>query len=179
METIDFRPLKETDFPMMHTWLNTDFVIEWFEKGGMSKNEIKEKFTPYITGEKPTQAFIIVIDGTEAGYIQTYFIKDYLDYNEYVAADDSAAGVDLFIGNKLFLHKGLGEKIMKAFLSRHVFSNPLIHHCIIGPEPKNAVAIRMYEKAGFRWYKNIHMPEEDEPEYLMMLGKEDFCRANR
>jgi RimJ/RimL family protein N-acetyltransferase len=67
---------------------------------------------------------------------------------------------------------------MKAFLKDYVFINPQIDKCIIGPEPKNAAAIRMYEKSGFKYYKTIQIPDEDEPEHLMVLMKKDFIPYN-
>lgn len=50
--------------------------------------------------------------------------------------------------------------------------------CVIGPEPKNTAAIRVYEKAGFRFFKTIQVPTEPEPEYLMKLIPEEFERDN-
>jgi RimJ/RimL family protein N-acetyltransferase len=45
---------------------------------------------------------------------------------------------------------------------------------VIGPEPKNAAAIRAYEKSGFRFFKSIQVPGEPEPEYLMKLSQQEF-----
>jgi RimJ/RimL family protein N-acetyltransferase len=47
--------------------------------------------------------------------------------------------------------------------------------CVIGPEPKNAAAIRAYAKAGFRHWKTIQQPDEPEPEWLMRLAKGDLA----
>lgn len=174
MDKIQFRSLEVKDISQLHAWLNTDFVIEWYGKKSMTIDDVKEHYTPYIMGKKPTQAYISMINDIDVGYIQTYFICDYPDYNEYVNTDDHAAGVDLFIGHKDYIHKGYGTFIMKEFLRNHVFTNSVVDKCIIGPEPKNLVAIKMYEKSGFKWYKNIQIPDEDEPEYLMLLLKKDF-----
>jgi aminoglycoside 6'-N-acetyltransferase len=171
---IDFRPLAQNDLPQLHIWLNTDFVLKWFGKKPTPLNDVIEKYDPYITGEKPTSAYIIVIGGIDTGYIQTYLISDYPDYNAYVGADEHSAGVDLFIGHRDYIHKGYGASIMTAFLKDYVFSKSQVARCIIGPEPKNTAAIRMYEKTGFRWYKTIQVPGEDAPEYLMTLTKKDF-----
>ena len=73
------------------------------------------------------------------------------------------------------MHKGHGSHVMKAFLRDYVFSGKLFSadRCMIGPEPKNISAIRMYEKAGFRWIRTIQVPGEDEPEYIMTIEKEE------
>lgn len=174
MGKITFRLLEEKDFNQIYIWMNTDFVIEWYGKIPVTLEDVRNKYMSYITGEEPTKAYIIIIDNVDVGYIQTYLINDYPEYNKYVETDEHAAGVDLFIGNKDYIHKGYGVRIMEQFLREHVFSNNKVDKCIIGPEPKNLSAIRMYEKSGFRWYKNIQIPDEDEPEYLMILFRKDF-----
>lgn len=75
--------------------------------------------------------------------------------------------------NTDFVHKGLGEQILIKFLSEYVFQLYDVECCIIGPEPKNNIAIRAYEKAGFKYFKTIQVPDEDEPEYLMRIYKNE------
>jgi ribosomal protein S18 acetylase RimI-like enzyme len=83
--------------------------------------------------------------------------------------------VDIFL-TSVFMHKGLGSSVMKAFLRNYVFSGCLFtaEQCTIGPEPKNVSAIRMYEKSGFHWVKTIQMLSEDEPEYIMVIHKKNL-----
>jgi len=127
---------------------------------------------PRVKGEDPTHSFITVYKGTDIGYIQTYLVGDYLEYSQLVNVDEKAAGVDLFIGEKEFIHIGLGKQILKKFLKDYVFPLTGAECCIIGPEPKNRVAVRAYEKAGFKYLKTIQVPGEDEPEYLMRIAKD-------
>jgi RimJ/RimL family protein N-acetyltransferase len=46
-----------------------------------------------------------------------------------------------------------------------------VERCIVDPEPKNLIAIKAYENAGFRYLKTIQIPEEEEPEYLMEIKR--------
>lgn len=170
---IHFRILEEKDFPQMHVWLNTDFVKQFF-KNPSTMDDIKKEYEPYITGEDPTTPYIIMIDGVDIGYIQTYYYSDYCDnYYEELNADKYSAGVDLFIGHKDYIHKGYGTHIMQAFIKKYVFINPKTVNVIITPEPGNLIAIKVYEKVGFRWYKTIKTPK-GEFEYLMSLSRENF-----
>lgn len=50
---ITFERLKEEDLHLLHRWLNTDFVIEWYEKDGMTLEQVYSDFIPQITGEEP------------------------------------------------------------------------------------------------------------------------------
>lgn len=172
---IQFRPLEQKDFQQIYIWANTDFVIQWYGKKPLSIEDVEREYGATITGEDPTDSYIIMIDGVDVGYLQTYFYSDYPhdEYYEALEAGEDSAGVDLFIGHKDYIHKGHGMHIMKMFLKEYVFKNPRARDCIITPEPKNTVAIKTYEKSGFKWYKTISLPNGEE-EYLMVLKREDF-----
>ena len=88
-------------------------------------------------------------------------------------ADERTAGVDLFIGEEGYIHKGLGTVILIKYLAEVVFHDENFERCVIGPEPKNKAAIRCYEKVGFCYFKTIHILGETEPEYLMYINKEN------
>jgi len=170
---IRFQKLRMADLPLMHKWLATDEVRQWYGKQDTSYQQVVEQYSPAINGQEPTDCFLIVYTDTPIGYIQTYKISDYPDYSQYLQVSDDAAGVDLFIGEVAYLHQGLGCLILKRFLREIVFVNPAMGSCILGPEPQNKVAIRAYEKAGFRYLKTVQIPDEEEPEYLMSISKDE------
>lgn len=177
-ERISFRPLAASDLPLLHGWRNLPHVREWYydETPGetITSQRLEEKYRSRITGEDPTRAFIIRLDGAAIGYIQYYRIQDHSEYAASVGEAEDAAGVDLFIGEPQYVHKGLGPRILRAFLREVVFAETDTVSCIIGPEPKNRAAIRAYEKAGFTYLKIIRVPGEPEPEYLMRLSRSDL-----
>lgn len=173
---IGFRSLQIDDLHLLHKWLNTDFVIQWYEKRPVPLPEIEEKYIPRIRGEKPVRCFIILYEDKPIGYIQMYKINDFPDYAKHVAIDENSSGIDLFIGEAEYIHKGLGRHIISSFLHEKVFGATDSVSCIIGPEPENSTAIKAYEKAGFRYIKTIKIPEDKESEYIMRVSKEEFMR---
>jgi len=176
---IHFRPLETRDFPKMLTWLNTEHVKQFWKEPFHTVEDIEDKYGGYVTGEKPSTPYVIMINGVDIGYIQTYYYSDWQDDNDpdnYISlmdADKDSAGVDLFIGHKDYIHKGYGVHIIRTFIKEYVFANHRSVNVIITPEPDNFVAIKAYEKVGFKWYKTIKTPS-GEFEYLMILSKEDF-----
>lgn len=176
---LNFRKLEQNDLPLLYRWLNTAFVMEWFEKYGCTYSQVVDKFTPRILGEKPINCYIIQYVATPIGYIQSYKIADFPEYNNVVRADAHTIGLDLFIGHPDYIHRGMGKYILANFLRQFVFADPNISTCIIGPEPANQIAIRSYQKTGFRHFKTVHLPDENQPEYLMCLTKADFEAAER
>ena len=174
LQKINFRKLPLSDLDLMLKWLNIDFVQKWYGKKEYSYEEILKKYGSRVEGREPVTPFLIYYADTPIGYIQTYRISDYPKYNKYVEADEFTAGVDLFIGEKDFIHKGFGTAATKKFLKEIVFSDESIKSCVLGPEPKNKAAIRSYEKVGFKYFKTITMPDEPEPEYLMRIHREEI-----
>lgn len=168
---IGFRPLSEADLPLMHRWLNTPHVNEWYGEGDGSLACITEHYGPKIRGEEPTFGFLMLVDSAPVGFIQWYMIDDYSEYAQALQVETGAAGVDLFIGEAEFVHRGLGPVVLRKFVRDLVFADERTSCCILGPEPKNLAGIRAYEKAGFRYLKTVDVPGEPEPEYLMRLEK--------
>ena len=177
---ISFRRLRASDLDLMHRWLNTAHVRRWWYAEGSSYAEIEEHYLPAIEGREATKLFLILYEGEPIGFIQSYRIsaEDDEAYASLVDVEDSA-GVDLLIGDPEYLYRGLGRHVIRRFLSEHVFTDPGVEVCVIGPEPKNAAAIRAYEKAGFRYFKTIRVPGEPQPEYLMKLTRERFEGGGR
>lgn len=172
---ISFRRLAINDLPLIYRWLQTPHVSEWWwSEATLSYEAIVEKYGPCIRGEEPTDPYLILYANRPIGYIQTYMIRDHLEYAAVVDADADAAGVDLFIGEADYLHKGLGSKILRAFLRDVIFGAGDATRCIIGPSETNRIAIRAYEKAGFRFFKIVPSADEPMPEYLMQMTRADI-----
>ncbi len=161
-----FRPLTEEDFSLLFGWMNQPEVIRWYSKRNWTLEEITDKYRPYINGEKPIRSFISYYQLQPIGYIQGYRIQDYPDYLKEVTGRESAAGLDLYIGEEKFLHKGLGKYLIEQFVEEILFADPKVTSCLIGPDPNNQIAIRAYEKAGFRFIQKIKNTE-GEWEYVM------------
>jgi RimJ/RimL family protein N-acetyltransferase len=162
---IRFRALDRNDLPLMHRWLNTMHVVEWWPDEALTLDEIIEKYTPRIDGKEDVRCFVIVHDDTLIGYIQEY------------PAGENSAGIDLFIGEVEYHHRGFGAPIIRQFLNDIVFVDPAVESCIIDPSVSNRGAIRAYEKAGFRFFKTVTNPGEPEPQHLMRIGREEFAKT--
>ncbi|WP_297430275.1 GNAT family N-acetyltransferase [Clostridium sp.] len=171
---ISFKRLTISDLKYIHKWLNCDYVMEWYGKKKWTFNEIEEKYIPYINNDRPTQGYLIWYSNTPIGYIQTYKRHDYPNYSKFVDIDENASGLDLFIGEHEYFHKGLGKFIISKFLKEIIFKLSDSVSCILGPEPKNKAAIRTYENVGFKYVKTIQVDDEDEPENIMRITKNDI-----
>lgn len=172
---INFAKLTPDDLVLLHSWLNKTHVRQWYDHEKSSTLEaVKKRYLPKIIGEKPTQCYLALLDGAAFGYLQTYRVIDWPDFNDYLGYDSQVASVDLFIGEPSFLGKGMGKAMLRQFLSKVVFTQEPITMCVIGPDPSNTRAIKTYNSVGFVHKRTIHIPSESQPTYLMELSKKDF-----
>lgn len=168
--TIGFKRLKEGDLPLLFKWLNTQHVVEWYEKKTTTFDEIKVKYMPRITGAEPTKPFLIVADQVPIGYIQEYYVNDDPELKPYV--NGKFIGLDLFIGDPTYLGRGLGTQILREFLKQVVFQEKEIEGCLVDPSPNNPRMIRANEKVGFKYLTTTIGPD---PKYLMIIRREEIC----
>jgi aminoglycoside 6'-N-acetyltransferase len=161
MALIHFEPLSESYFPLLLKWLKEPHVRAFWDKGiNWDEARVREKYTSYVQGYKlvlgiaePLFAFVIFLDEQPIGYIQFYDAHKFPreGYKLEDALPDYAhvklAALDLFIGEKGVVGRGVGTSVLKLFLSKYVW--PKFNACFVDPDSRNLAAIRAYEKAGF------------------------------
>ncbi len=163
---ITFRHLATGDLPMLHDWLRRPHVAEWW-KPTPSLEEVIEEFAPK-TPAGPLKGYIAFDDDRAIGFIQSYVVKDCGDGWWEDETDPGARGIDQFLAHDEDLGRGLGTAMIRAFVAR-LFDDPAVTHIQTDPEPRNARAIRCYEKAGFRAVREVDTP--DGPALLMICTR--------
>jgi RimJ/RimL family protein N-acetyltransferase len=172
----DFPALTESDLPLIRQWLLEPHVRRWWAdppRDTYPDDEL-EKYRARITGaDLDTEIFFIHRRGRPIGFIQCYRIDDHDEYGTALALDAPAAGIDVFIGELAEIGRGLGPAIIREFLREAVFVRYDVDECVIGPSVKNTSAIRAYEKAGFRFFRDAQVPDEPDPEHLMRIRRDE------
>ena len=155
MHTISFRSLAFSDLPLMHQWFNKPHIQEFYSLRAWTEKEVIQKLTPYINGEKPVSGYLVYQADRPIAYVQTVKISDYPWPDQQFSEDmiQSMAGVDLFIGEEDLLGHGFGARIMIAFLDKYIW--PKFHYCAVDPDVRNVLAIKCYEKIGFKTHRQI------------------------
>lgn len=175
---LGFRPLMPDDFPLLHRWLNLPHVHEWWADGEPAPPTFETVAEEYGNDE-PIRRYLILYGETPIGYIQFCRVGDFAEgqkypYPEFVAyvGEPDAANIDVLIGEPAFLHRGLGPHLLRQFLREVVFADPRhFPACAIDPHEPNAIAIRAYEKAGFRYVRTEDVPGEPHPIHLMRIER--------
>jgi RimJ/RimL family protein N-acetyltransferase len=169
-EPISFRFLEESDFTLIHRWHNTPHVLQWWHEP-LTLHQVEAQYGPRVRGEEPVHCYIILSGTVPIGMIQTYRVGDDPDYARHLPVPADTAGIDLFIGREDYLHRGLGSHILRTFMEGVLFPSG-VTTVSIDPSVQNRIAIRAYEKAGFRHVVTTQLPGESEPTYLMTLTRD-------
>jgi RimJ/RimL family protein N-acetyltransferase len=168
-----FRPLSRADLPLVHHWVNTPHVAEWWDDLP-TITDVEADFGPGIDGDDPTHYFVIDVGGRPVGIIQTYLIDGEPEYKTALGGPDHAAGVDLAIGEPDLVGQRLGPAVIHAFVEDVVFARwpaGVVDRCVAGPNHRNARSIAAFQAAGFRKGAVVPVPGEPEPERVMTLER--------
>jgi aminoglycoside 6'-N-acetyltransferase len=143
----------------MHRWLNLPHVAEWWgpeDGSGPSFEEVAHEYGEYVDGIEPIHPYLVLDDDVPIGHLQWMQYRDYPAYARILGIDDpGAANCDVFIGDAAFLHRGLGGPLVRQFVLEIIFASGSVTTCFIDPDATNAIAIRAYEKAGFRFVRHV------------------------
>ena len=157
---ISFQPLTAEDFPLLLSWLAKPHVKAWWDDG----DDTLEKVAASYEDEPGTERFLISYQESPSesvspiGYIQSY------------QEEDGGIGIDLFLGEERFLHRGIGTQVLQSFLQQMI-DRHAPPYFIIDPQLENTRAIRCYEKVGFRHITTV-MNEAGKLAYMMRLDRD-------
>jgi len=175
MIRIDFEPLRPTHIVALCRWLNHPPVLEWYARRPKSIVEVAHHYGRMMAADYPTRGFLVRFDGEPAGFLKTYRIDSYPVYFEATNAEPTWAGLDYFIGEQRFYGRGLGPRMVRAFVEQVVFAMPGIDGCISGPDPRNVRSIRTLERAGFSFWCEVD-DVHDMAERVLLLRKSESRR---
>lgn len=167
-----FKPLQEKDLELLCKWLNEIHIKEWWDDK-LTNEEIKSKYKKRIS-DTIVVPFIVCLNDNPIGFIQ-YYQADKVGDGWWPEEQEGTIGIDQFIGEKDLINRGIGTKMIRAFID-HLFINSNIKKIITDVDPKNFRAIHCYEKIGFKFIKEIMTP--DGPTYVMVLDKTKMHNPN-
>ena len=169
---IGFRRLGVDDLQQVFLWLIRPHVAKGYAAAPSGFMETVAKFGPRTREDNVVRAYVITIDGRDAGYIQAYDVASFADYASQLECEPGTTSVDLFIGEDDLVGRGLGPRVIDRFVDEVVLADPAVRACIAGPGEGNVAAIRAFEKAGFRRWKVLRSGE-GEGECVMRRERDD------
>jgi aminoglycoside 6'-N-acetyltransferase len=136
-----FRPLADTDLPLLEQWLNRPHVAEWWGDPARGLATIEQHLP-----DPAIDLFMVSCNDVPIGYQQSY---DPHAEPDHPLRDQpiGTRGIDQFIGEPDFIGRGHGSAFIRLFVERLFAAGA--PRVITDPNPRNGRAIRAYAKAGF------------------------------
>ncbi len=131
---VTLRPIRPDDIPALAAMLARPEVARWWP--GYDLPRVEQEF---LANEPDLTIYAIEVDGRLAGAIQS---------GEEPEVEFRHANIDLFVDPDLH-GRGIGPAAIRR-LAAHLIDERGHHRLTIDPAADNAVAIRVYEKVGFR-----------------------------
>ncbi|WP_414756507.1 GNAT family N-acetyltransferase [Anabaena sp. CCY 9910] len=148
----------------------TDEQILQFYEGRdnpFNLEKVIETYKPIIIGSEPVKPCLISYKNAKIGYLQYYSVAELpeIDQQKYCLDNtDKVYGIDLFIGEPNYWHRGIGSEILRMVI-RYIFEVFLAALIVVDPRVDNIRAIRCYEKCGFVKVKLLPVHELHEGKY--------------
>jgi aminoglycoside 6'-N-acetyltransferase len=141
---------------LLHRWLAEPHVAEWWGE--------PEDYGPSIDGTEPSRCYVVHLDGDPIGMIQTYRWADWPKEAADVGARPDEAGIDYLIGDAALIGRGIGPKMVRAFIEQELNAMPVRTSVAVG----NRRSWRCLEKLGFIREPEPRMIEgEAGPQYVL------------
>jgi aminoglycoside 6'-N-acetyltransferase len=149
------------DLADLTRWRQSEHVHRWWASDGEPTPElVSEKYAASIDGMTPTRMWVAEVNGRSVGFVQDYRIGDYPDY-ALLGPDPDAIGLDYAIGERAWTGRGLGVRLLWAWMLRARHRFPDSRAFFAAPDHRNAASLRILAKAGFTpglWFDE---PQDD------------------
>ncbi len=172
---IEFMPLEAAHFPMLWEWHHRPHVAPWFLPWmPPTQEETLSEWHAVVEGRRPQRGYLVVVNGSQVGYIEGYRLSDDPEVAAQLALDRDAVGADVMIAEENLTGRGLGPQVVASFYLRMMDETGL-DLGVIDPEVHNARAIRAYEKAGFAFLRVVD--DEHSKDHIMLATRESIEAA--
>ncbi len=148
MPNLSLQPLIFPDLELLVSWFAQPHVKQWW-RDNLSADQIRVKYGTRI-GSSEIVPMIIYAAEKPIGLIQYYWATK----EEWPDQPEGTVGLDLFIGDPECVGKGYGPDALKLLIAQ-LLTLPRTKKIIIDVDPQNVRAQRAYEKAGFKFVKQV------------------------
>ena len=176
MPAVLLRPLTEDDLVMLHAWLQRPHVTEWWaaDDAWATLDGTRREFHPQVLAAQRVTPYIAMLEVRPIGFAHSYVALGCGDGWWEDETDPGVRGIDQFLCEGADLGRGLGTRMVCALVDL-LFADPAVTKIQTDPHPRNARAIRCYEKAGFRAVREIVTP--DGPALYMVRQRDTSMQA--
>lgn len=168
LKVLDLQP----DQPLLERWLRSPHVVRWWGTPDLHLTSLAQR-------SRDTHA-VITADGRPVGYL----CWQRLSPSELEAAGltdlpEGLVDIDILIGEPKLLGRGVGPRALVLLNTR--LHGEGVGFAGLGTSSSNRVAVRAFEKAGFRLFRDFEDPESGPCKYMVaqLRGAVELAAASR
>lgn len=159
--SVVLRAMTRGDLPAVAGWRAQPHVHRWwYTDGDSTLASVTEAYGRHIDGMTPTRMWVVEVNGRSVGFVQDYRVGDYPDF-ALLAPDPDAIGLDYAIGDPAWVGRGLGQRVLWAWMLRARRRFPDATAYFAAPDHRNAASLRVLDKAGFERGVWFDEPQSD------------------
>ncbi|WP_416958104.1 GNAT family N-acetyltransferase [Nocardioides sp. T5] len=160
-QRVDLRAMTRGDLPALTRWLQEPHVQRWWHNDGEpTADRVVAAYGPRVDGTTPTRMWVVEVNGRSVGFVQDYRIRDYPGF-ALLTSDPDAIGVDYAIGEPGWVGRGLGARVLWAWMRGAHRRFPGATSYFAAPDHANAASLRILDKAGFTQGTWFDEPQRD------------------
>ncbi|MFJ6199063.1 GNAT family N-acetyltransferase [Micromonospora sp. NPDC092111] len=153
---------------LLHDWVTEPRATFW-GMGSYTVEEVREVYA-FLDGLATHHAYLVVLDGTPVGLLQTY--QPGADpVGEHYRVRPGDIGMHLLLAPGRRPPRGLTDAVGPA-LARFLFQEPTRLRIVVEPDVRNDLALRRLAREGFTFAEEIDLP--DKRAQLAFLTRERF-----
>jgi aminoglycoside 6'-N-acetyltransferase len=159
VDNVDLKALDlQVDLPLLERWLRSPHVVRWW---GTPDLHLAALARP-STGPQA----VITADDRPVGYLCWQEPSPWeLETAGLTNLSGDLADIDILIGEPEFLGRGLGPRALVLLLAK--LHDEGVGIAGVGTSTSNHVAIRAFQKAGFRLFRDFEDPESGPCRYML------------
>ena len=153
--------MTRSDLPALTRWLQAPHVRRWWHNDGEpTTDRVTATYGPRVDGTTPTRMWVVEVNGRSVGFVQDYRIGDYPGF-ALLTPDPDAIGLDYAIGEPGWAGRGLGARLLWAWMQDAHRRFPDATSYFAAPDHANAASLRILDKVGFTRGTWFDEPQRD------------------
>lgn len=147
----------QADLPLLERWLQSPHVSRWWGP--------QDHLTMLAQRSRDTDA-VITADGKPVGYL-CWQVPSPSELESAGLTDlpETLVDIDILIGEPEFLGRGVGPRALVLLLVK--LRREGVEFAGLGTSTANRAAVRAFEKAGFRLFKDFEDPDSGPCKYMV------------
>jgi RimJ/RimL family protein N-acetyltransferase len=175
--SVVLRAMTRGDLPRVAEWRSQPHVQRWWAADGEpTLAAVTDHYGPHVDGMTPTRMWVVEVNGRSVGFVQDYRVGDYPEF-ALLAPDPGAIGADYAIGEPGWVGRGLGVRVVWAWMLRAHHRFPDAATYFAAPDHRNEASLRVLDKAGFERGVWFDEPQRDGSTATMVGCSLDVARV--